>query len=103
MNEHDDDNDDALEEVPIYIVDDDTRQLLEVACNCLATLAEAQVNEEAAQGLVTIADALAERFNIGHLDQEIHTTDDGEEEIILKPQGGIFPIQGDDDGDASTG
>lgn len=94
-NEHDDDNEELEsenpEEIIVYSLDTDTHELIEVACNCLVSLAEAQIHEESAQGLIAIADRLAERFSIGRLDQEIHTTDDGEEEVILRPGTSIFP------------
>jgi hypothetical protein len=97
MNNEDDDNlddndDSEQQPVPVYIVDDDTRALVEVALNCMVQLSQAQVDEEAAENLITIADALAERFDIDKAEVEeiVHTTDDGEEEIIYKPKGGLF-------------
>jgi hypothetical protein len=57
----------------------------------LVTLSEAQISEESAANLIAIADSLAERFSIGRLAQEIHQTDDGDEEIIFKPSEALFP------------
>lgn len=101
MNEHDDD-DEELEgeaEVTVYAVDDDTRLLIETACNCLVTLAEAQLTEEAQQSLIAVADALAERFALDalELEEHHHHSEEGEE-IILAPKGGsIFRGFDDDD------
>jgi len=96
----DDDNDaedqDSAEEIIIYSLDQETHDLIEIACNCLVTLAEAQVNEEAAQGLTVIAERLAERFSIARLDQEIHKNEDGEEELIFRPGQSLFPEAEDD-------
>jgi len=74
-----------------YTVDEDTQNLIEIALNCLVQLSEAQLDEAAAANLITIADALAERFNITRTDlEEQHHGD----EIIYKPRGGVF---GDDE------
>lgn len=104
MNEHDDEEDDDLEaEFEIYAVDDETRLLIETACNCLVSLAEAQVNEEAAANLIAIADALADRFAINalELEEHHHQTDDGEEEVLLAPKGGsVWPEQPEEEGEA---
>lgn len=98
----DDDVEDSEHEVPEYRVDEQTRSLIEVALNCLVTLSEAQINEEAAESLVAIADNLAARFGIGRLDSEVHTADDGTEEIIFKPQKGLFSTDLEDDTDQDT-
>jgi len=99
-NDRDDDDAEELqpdeEEIIVYSLDQETHDLIEIACNCLVTLAEAQINEEAAQGLIVIADRLAERFSIGRLDQEIHKNEDGEEELIFKPGQSLFPEAEDD-------
>jgi len=92
----DDDAPDDAEEIIVYSLDQDTHDLIEIACNCLVTLAEAQVNEEAAQGLMVIAERLAERFSIARLDQEIHKNEDGEEELIFRPGQSLFPEAEDD-------
>lgn len=106
MNEHDDDDydDDELEDgsVPVYTdIDDATRLLIETACNCLVTLAEAQVNEASTQSLIAIADSLAERFAINaiELEEHHHQTDDGEE-VLLAPKGGVFPDTPEEEGEA---
>ena len=106
-NDNDDDFDDdeelddqgELQEFPVYLVDDDTRNLIEVALNCMLQLSDAQVDDESAQSLMAIADSIALRFNIEKADVEetVHTTDDGEEEIIYKPRGGVFKDQDDED------
>jgi hypothetical protein len=89
-NDNDDDYEDD-DDVPFYDVDEDTRQLIETACNCIIALSEAQLQEESKIALTVIADSLAERFGIHSLEieEEIHSTDEGEE-IIFKPKGGLF-------------
>ena len=76
-------------ESPQYELDDETQSLVEVALNCLMTLADAQLDEDARLNLVTIGDALADAFGIVQLELEQDTTDSGE--VIYKPKGGIFP------------
>jgi hypothetical protein len=95
-----DDSDLEPEEIIVYSLDPQTHDLIEIACNCLVTLSEAQISEESAANLIAIADSLAERFNIGRLAQEIHQTDDGDEEIIFKPTEALFPEEPDEEGEA---
>lgn len=97
-NDDDDDDDDAADREEIfYAVDEQTRSLIEVVCNCLVSLADAQVNEDAADGIIAIADTLADRFGVDRLDSETYTRDDGEEEIIFKPARGLFSTNSDPD------
>ena len=86
------------EEVPIYDVDDATLELIEVALNCMVTLSESQLYEDARLNLVTIADEIALRFGISVGVIET-TTDDGE--TILRPRGGIFNDEDDEDNNPS--
>jgi len=95
-NDHEDneDDDDSSETVtPVYIVDDDTEELLMTALNCMITLADAQIDPISGDSLVAIADEIALRFAIDRFEVEetIHTDDNGVEEIIFKPKGGILP------------
>jgi len=87
-NTHDDDDDEAY---PIYLVDDETRSIIEAALNCLVTLADTQILEEGADAILGIADAIADRFGIQRMELEdvSHTTDEGDE-IIYKPKSGLF-------------
>ncbi len=73
---------------PQYELDEETQGLIEVALNCLMTLADAQLDEDARQNLVTIGDALADAFGIAQLELEQDTTDSGE--VIYRPKGGLF-------------
>ena len=102
-DEEEDDDAEELQEITIYLVDDETRSLIEVALNCMMQLSDAQVDETSAENLISIADSIAMRFNIDKTDVEetYHTTDDGEEEIIYKPRGGLFNEEQDDE-DEST-
>ena len=94
MNDDDENEVDGTEEeFPVYIVDDATQDLLETALNCMITLSDAQIDPSAGDALAAIADSLAERFAINRFEVEetIHTDDNGEEEVIYKPTGGIMP------------
>ena len=90
MNDENEDfeNDDEL---PIYDVDDDTLDLIEVCVSVLHNAAIMQVNEEARQSLHIIADSLAQRFALDSIEveEQVHETEDGQE-LIYKPKGGIF-------------
>jgi len=100
MSDEHDNNDE--QEQPIYDVDEETRLLIETACNCIMALSEAQIQEESKIGLMAIADELTERFALDavELEEHHHSTDEGEE-IVLAPKGGVFP-DSDDDEDTST-
>mgnify|MGYP000862200459 FL=1 len=70
-----------------YVLDDETQKLIEIALNCMVTLADAQMLEQAREDLLVCADELARVFNIPHVDVvESHH----ENEIIYKPRGGVF-------------
>jgi fructose-1,6-bisphosphatase/inositol monophosphatase family enzyme len=100
MSEEKDDfeNEDDL---PLYDVDDETRDIIQVACGLISNLAAVQLDEQARENLLTIADSLAERFAIDsiELEEQIHIGEDGEE-IIYKPKGGIFNEEEEKDGDS---
>lgn len=55
-----------------YTIDDETREMVEAALNCMMVVADAQINEDAADALVLIADTLADRFGVEKIDQEVH-------------------------------
>jgi len=101
-----DDNDDLNENeneeeksTPVYIVDDATEELLMTALNCMITLSDAQIDPTTGDALAAIADEIALRFAINRFEVEetIHTDEDGEEEIIYKPKGGIMPDTEEDE------
>lgn len=75
------------EPTPNYTLDLDTQELVEVALNCMVQLSSAQIDEEAAENLLLIADEIALRFNITR--SEIIEEQHGDE-IIYKPKGGLF-------------
>ena len=78
-----------------YVLDDETQKLIEIALNCIVSLADAQMLEQSRDDLLVIADELARVFNIPHIDVvESHHGN----EIIYKPKGGIF----DDEEDSQT-
>jgi hypothetical protein len=70
----------------MYEIDTDTMELLEAALNCMVTVADAQINEEAADALMLLADELADRFGIAKIDTEvIEGTDElGREVTIIR-------------------
>jgi len=70
-----------------YVLDDETQKLIEIALNCMVSLADAQMLDQARDDLLLCADELARVFNIPHVDVvESHHGD----EIIYKPRGGVF-------------
>ena len=91
MDDRDDDEVGAEEIVPVYNVDEETRDLIEAALNCMISLSEAQVNPDSAEGILSIADSLAIRFGISRIEveSEVHT-EDGVDEVIYKPKDSIF-------------
>lgn len=92
MDDRDDDDEVGSEEiVPVYNVDEQTRDLIEAALNCMISLSEAQISEESAEGILGIADSLAIRFGISRIEveSEVHT-EDGVDEVIYKPKDSIF-------------
>ena len=97
---NDDDDDDFAREPEqfegAYIVDDDTLNLIQTVVGVVRMAGMAQVDETARNNLEIIADALAERFGIEDLilEEQIHTTEEGEEELLYRPVGGVF---GDDE------
>ena len=99
MNDDDENEGGGEEEFPVYIVDEATQELLETALNCMITLSDAQIDPNVGDALVAIADSLAERFAINRFEVEetIHTDENGEEEIIYKPKGGIMPDTDDEE------
>ena len=107
MDDRDDDEVEGTEEsVPVYMVDEETRDLIEAALNCMISLSEAQVNEESAEGILSIADSLAVRFGISRIEveSEVHT-EDGVDEVIYKPRDSIFKsrlLDDDEDSEAKT-
>jgi hypothetical protein len=103
MNDDNDDlnsnEEDEEQSTPVYIVDDATEELLMTALNCMITLSDAQIDPAAGDALAAIADELALRFAINRYEVEetVHTDDNGEEEIIYKPKGGIMPDTEEDE------
>ena len=78
-----------------YVLDDETQKLIEISLNCMVSLADAQMLEQAREDLLVCADELARVFNVPHIDVvESHHGD----EIIYKPRKGLF----DDEEDAQT-
>ena len=90
MNE-DEQNAADTEQSPVYILDDDTTYLIESALNCMITLADAQVDEASKDNLELIADEIANRLGINSYKavETVHTSDDGEEEVIYSPLDGL--------------
>lgn len=98
---NDNERDDELEETPVYVVDNDTTALIETALNCMITLSDAQVDPASGEALVAIADELALRFAINRYEvvETVHTDEDGTEEVIYSPQGGLRLGDEDEDED----
>jgi len=104
MDDQDDDEFEGTDDVvPVYTVDEETRSIIEAALNCMVSLSEAQISEEAAQSVLALADDLAIRFNINRIEveQEVHT-EDGVDEVIYRPKNSIFKSKLLDDDDAEA-
>ena len=92
MDDQDDDEFEGTDDVvPVYVVDEETIGLIEAVLNCMVSLSEAQISEDAAQSILALADDLALRFNINRIEveQEVHTAD-GVDEVIYRPRDSIF-------------
>ena len=104
MDDQDDDEFEGTDDVvPVYVVDEETIGLIEAVLNCMVSLSEAQISEDAAQSILALADDLALRFNINRIEveQEVHTAD-GVDEVIYRPRDSIFKSKLLDDDDAEA-
>lgn len=79
-----------------YQLDDQTREYLEVALNCVVSVADAQIDDVSHQGLIVIAETLADTFGIPRYQAEVHNTEDGEE-VIYRPPSDLFKDPDQDD------
>ena len=91
----DDDYDDDEEFEGVYVVDDDTADLLSTAIGVLQMMSQIQMGEDHRENLLIIADAIQERFaiekdSIQVEEVVIENPDTGEEEILYKPPGGVM-------------
>ncbi len=101
-NETEHTHDDEFEGV--YVVDDDTAELLATAIGILQMCAGMQLGEDHRENLLIIADELQARFAIEKdsitVEERIVTDPEtGEEEILYRPQGGVM---GDGEDDSET-
>jgi hypothetical protein len=84
-------------------IDADTMALIEVALNCMTTLADAQMLEQSRDDLLIICDELAFRFGVSAIQVEDTGEQDADGEKIYKPLGGVFNDEDDvDDDDLPT-
>jgi len=99
MNQDDIENQDNTDEDDdfegVYVVDDDTADLLATAIGILQMMSQVQLGEDHRENLLIIADAIQERFAIEKDSiqvEEIVTQnpETGEEEILYKPPGGVM-------------
>ena len=78
---------DHQDNIPVYDIDEETRELVEAALNMVAQTATLQLNEDSATGLLDICDAIAERFGIeSHeitVKDETPNYDDGDSSITV--------------------
>jgi hypothetical protein len=113
MNQDDIENQDNTDEDDdfegVYVVDDDTADLLATAIGILQMMSQVQLGEDHRENLLIIADELRARFAIEKDSiqvEEIITEnpETGEEEILYRPPGGVM---GDEDkpekGEAPSG
>ena len=92
---NDDDDYDEEEFEGVYVVDDDTADLLSTAIGVLQMMSQIQMGEDHRENLLIIADAIQERFaiekdSIQVEEVVIENPDTGEEEILYKPPGGVM-------------
>ena len=99
MNQDDfDDDDNELEDDEfegVYVIDDDTADLLATAIGILHMTAGMQMGEEHRENLMIIADEIQARFaidadSITVEEQVVTDPDTGEQELIYKPKGGVM-------------
>lgn len=90
-----DEQENTPEKIVYTNIDADTIALIEVALNCMNTLADAQMLEQSRDDLLTIADELGFRFGIAALELEDTGEVDEQGEKIYKPLGGVFNDEDD--------
>jgi hypothetical protein len=116
MNQDDIESEDTSEEDDfeeqfegVYVVDDDTADLLATAIGILQMTSQVQLGEDHRENLIIIADELQARFAIEKDSMTveeviIENPETGEEEILYRPPGGVM---GDEDkpekGEAPSG
>ena len=114
MNQDDIEDNDNLENEPeefegVYVVDDDTADLLATAIGILQMMSQVQLGEDHRENLIIIAEELQARFAIEKDSMTveeviIENPETGEEEILYRPPGGVM---GDEDkpekGEAPSG
>lgn len=86
----DNENEDSHERIIYTNIDSDTLRILEVVLNCMNQLADAQIQEQDRQDLITIADELGLRFGIQAIELEETPDLDDNGDVIYKPKGGLF-------------
>ena len=68
------------EKPPTYSIDTETRQMVEAALNMVAQASSMQIQEESAESLIALCDAIADRFGIDSHDIEVR---DGEHTTLI--------------------
>lgn len=103
MNQDDIESEDNNENEPefegVYVVDDDTADLLATAIGILQMMSQVQLGEDHRENLVIIAEELQARFAIEKDSMTveeivIQNPETGEDEILYRPPGGVM---GDED------
>ena len=102
-----DDDYDGDEFEGVYVIDDETADLLASAIGIVQMTAGMQLDEDARENLLVIADAIQERFAIEQSSMVVEehvivNPDTGEEEVLYKPKGGVFgdePLEDPQDDD----
>lgn len=99
--ESEDNTENESEYEGVYVVDDETANLLSTAIGILQMMSQAQLGDDHRENLLIIADELQARFaiekdSIQVQEVVIKNPETGEEEILYKPPGGVMgdePIQ----------
>lgn len=84
-----DDEDEPSEFEGVYVIDDDTADLLGTAVGIIQMTATLQMGEEHRENLMIIADEIAARFAIDRDSITVEEVIHGDE-ILYKPRGGVM-------------
>ena len=105
-----DDDYDGDEFEGVYVIDDETADLLASAIGIVQMTAGMQLDEEARENLLIVAEEIQTRFAIEQSSMVVEehvivNPETGEEEVLYKPKGGVFgdePLEEPQDDDEQS-
>jgi len=67
-------------------ITDELKEMIEAALNCMMVVADAQINDESAEALEMIAEAIAEEFGIERINTEVLAgkDEDGNDVTVIR-------------------